>query len=152
MESIMVFLAVQTLVYLLEAINAIITNIFGTSVHSTCHLYQNVIAPTPTTPLASYTEATFDGYAPISITAWGTPHVIANGQYAVAPTTPLVWTPTGSTTSNTVYGYYIKDPAGNVIQAENFAAGQLMSGTGTTLQFVPEVAIGPGITTAQLVP
>ena len=148
----MIGAAVMTLAYLLEAMGALVTNTFGTSVHSSLHLFANNFVPQPGSVPADFTEATFDGYAALNITAWGTVHLLPSNQPAVAPTTTIAFTPTGSLTPNTIYGYYIKDPAGNIIIAERFPSPVVLNGTGTTLQFVPEVAIAAGNTTAVIVP
>jgi hypothetical protein len=138
--------------FLFAALIDIITNVFGTSTHSKCRLYTNTIAPQPTSLPGDFTPATFDGYADISIAAWGTPHLLQNGQVAVAPATPLTFTPTGSTTPNTITGYILLDAAGALIQAENFVPPITLSGPTTTLQFVPEVAMAPWQTQTVIVP
>ncbi len=85
----------------------------------TVHLYKNDYTPSIGTVIGDLIEADFDGYAASSAVTWGavvqssdgTPLVIGDTKTAVA---------TGSTTPNTVYGYYYTDSGGNLKGAAKF--------------------------------
>lgn len=77
-------------------------------------LFANNFVPDPSTPLASFTEATFTGYAAIDLTgAFTGPAFVQNGQYELQGGV-FAWTNSGATTQ-TVYGWYIDD--GTVMDA-----------------------------------
>jgi hypothetical protein len=108
--------------------------------------------PSPTLDPTTLTYATFDGYANKSVTSWGTVHIDGSNQATWISTSALDWTPTGSTTTNTIYGYVLLDSNGVLVQSETFATPVLMHGVLTTLQLVIQLAIGPWQATAVLLP
>lgn len=72
----------------------------------TWRLFVNQITPTPQTAIGDFVEAAFDGYAPIVGSTWGPPwsDVVGTGYESGGQ---AQYTCTGSTTPQTVYGYYI---------------------------------------------
>jgi hypothetical protein len=140
--------------YLLEAMAALLTNVFNPSTnHAKIHLAVAPFTPTPSMTPASFTEATFAGYAAVSITGWGTPHFDNQLQALMMATTPaLEWTPSASTTPNDIVGYWIQDNAGNVVCAEAFPAPIPLHNPTQTLMFTAGVAYGPYKFTTQIAP
>lgn len=118
----------------------------------TVHLAKAPFTPSPGLDPATLTEADFHTYAAKTISAWGTVHADANGQQVFINTTPLDWTPTDSVAPNTIYGYWLLDSAGKLVQAETFTTPVPMNGPTNTLQLVIELGINPWRTTAVLLP
>jgi hypothetical protein len=139
--------AVTGQAYMLEVLNAALTYVLTHTtapLDTTCHLAVAPFAPKPTMKQTDFTEATFDGYAPVQVTSWGTAHVDQYGQYLISGTTPPSWfTPTGTTTPNTIVGYYLLDPGGNIVSAETLPNPVTLNGPHTTLQISPGIAIAP---------
>lgn len=78
-------------------------------------LYQNNHTPhvaDGSVPTA-YTEATFDGYAPVAISSWGG-LVIVSHIGAIYPTA-IIFTKTVGATPNNIYGYYVTDVLSTVL-------------------------------------
>lgn len=94
------------------------------------------LTPTPATVLSDFTEATWSGYAPISLSsAFGSPAKIIDGEYEIQ-TGNLSWNGP-STGSQTVYGWYVTDGTG-VIFSGAFSSAITMDSTVTlTLQLSP---------------
>lgn len=90
-------------------------------------LFQNDITPTAATTLADLVEATFGGYAEITLssTGWSAPVVV--GDVAQTDHTPAPqWTATG-VSAQFVYGWYIYDSSqGELIFIERFSAPRNM--------------------------
>jgi len=108
----------------------------------TVHLYQNNVIPGPGDTLATYTEATFDGYAAVNVTTLGLPFTNVNGQ-AEQDWNGSNFAMTGSTTPNTIYGYYVTlTPGGGspaLLWAERFSAPISMSGPTNTINVYPQL-------------
>lgn len=140
--------------FLHEVINAIVANVLNVSTnHAKVHLAVAPFAPTRTSTPASFTEATFSGYAAISVTGYGTAHEDTNLQWLVNANTPTVsWTPTASTVQNDIVGYWIDDPAGNVVAAEAFGQSYPMHGVTNTLALTVGIAAAPWKYTAEVAP
>jgi hypothetical protein len=81
-------------------------------------LFQNDITPTPETPLASYTVATFTGYLVKTIT-WLAPSIADDGEPEVVGTVSE-WRPTDSVTPNSVYGLLLESTGAALYQAGRF--------------------------------
>lgn len=70
----------------------------------TIKLYQNDYTPVAGSVLASFTEATFTGYASQPLGTWTAPAIVAaHGRTQAAA---LTWVKNGATT-NLIYGYYV---------------------------------------------
>lgn len=134
------------------AINYIADLLGATPASPIVKLASAPFTPSPTLVPASLTEATFDGYAHKTVTSWGTVHLDSQNQATWISTSALDWTPTGSTTPNTIYGYWLLDSNGVLVQSETFATPVLMNGALTTLQLVIQLAIGPWKVNATLLP
>ena len=85
-------------------------------------LYKNDVTPAETDTEATYTEATFTGYAPITLTGanWVTSGT-APTQVAYAQQT---FTSTAQQTAQAVYGYYLtQTTSGKAVASERFTGG-----------------------------
>jgi len=69
------------------------------------HLFTNNYTPTVTDTLASYSEATFTGYATQNITGWGAPTIAAHVGAIQAASRTFTRTATGTTQN--IYGYFV---------------------------------------------
>lgn len=89
------------------------------------HLYTDALDPDGTTTLADFTaaEATFDDYAPITVTAWYNPIAVApdgfmismpSQQFQQGATTPVV--------TNMIRGAYYVSAGGDILYATRFDA------------------------------
>lgn len=99
-------------------------------------LFRNNVTPTAADVAATYTEATFAGYAAMTLTSsqaagtWAVPTVSSNLAFSTYGT-DATWT-IGSGTQ-TIYGYYIVGASsGKCYYAEAFGAGKPLDGTGVT--------------------
>lgn len=92
---------------------------------TTLHLYKNDYTPVPDSADANFTEADFPGYSDEDLAGdWGAITEAADGKwYIQTPGIEFAWSGVGS--SNTIYGWYIKD-ATEVIMAERFASPLLV--------------------------
>lgn len=82
------------------------------------HLFKQGFNPTPQTPLADFltNEADYDGYAPITIAAWGAP-VLAGLAWAIyAPTQTFRYVDAGDSVANMIAGYFLVT-AGGVLKS-----------------------------------
>jgi len=137
---------------MLVILEKIISTYFGATPATDCGLIAANFTPGPTLTLASLTLATFDGYAVIPVTGTTTPHIGSNAQ-PVANLEPLMsWTPTGTATPNTIWGYYLQNSISPFFGAELFPAPVLMDGPATTLSFVATIGVGPGLNGATILP
>jgi hypothetical protein len=107
-------------------------------------LYQNTTPIDPNDPtLFQFTEATFDGYAAV-VTPFGAPLIIrdpATGGWQMVDA-QRIFTMTGTTTPNNIYGAYITS-GGNWLVAWSFAAPYPMVDTSSSLIFTPLATAGP---------
>lgn len=98
-------------------------------------LFQSNTTPAETDTAATYTEATFSGYAAITLTgaSWGTPSA---GSIAFAQQT---FTHNGGGVSNAIYGYYVTQAtSGKLIFAERDATAPVtIANNGETIKITP---------------
>lgn len=99
------------------------------------HLFQSPLIPVVTTTLAALeaVEATFDGYAAITIVAWTGPYLGPGTSWMILGGQPtFVWTfATG--VGNTIGGTYIVDAAGNLQAVTVLNPTVPMQGAGQSL-------------------
>lgn len=88
----------------------------------TLHLFQNDVTPTDTFSNASVTEATFSGYASVPLNSWGDAFVNA-ANIGESDETLRTFTHNGGGVGNTIYGYFIRDGAGDYVAGERNPAG-----------------------------
>lgn len=91
----------------------------------TAKLYSNNKVPALTDTAASYTPVSGGGYANKSLTFANWDFTTANPALAIYNAF-LQWSFTGATDApGTIYGYYIVNAGGTLIQAERFPAGSI---------------------------
>jgi hypothetical protein len=129
---------VQQFDSLIDSMSAIITNLIGvTSSFPTINLYQNNYNPTPQSAVGDFTVADYTGYAAVLLTSWQTPSWQSQGA-AVSYANPCVFSPTGTTVPNTIYGYYMTISSGLILLgAERLATPANLTGPTTSLTVVP---------------
>jgi len=102
-----------------------------------CHLYKNDYVPHKGSVASDFTEATFDGYSPQNLNAWSSPLIDPNGD-ALSVEAIHTWTKSSGGVANYIWGYYVTDGTGAVLQwAERFPSVVPMETTGDTLSVVP---------------
>lgn len=73
------------------------------------------------------TEADYTGYAASTIVAFGDVYLDPNGGYSFQ--SYKEFQPSGTAVGNTIYGYYVEDAGGDVIQVCHFGAPVPMNNT-----------------------
>lgn len=104
-------------------------------------LYQNDFTPVGTMVIGDFTVATFDGFA-AKAAAWNPSLVNVNG-FAVTYADSMLWVPTGTTTPNTIFGYYVTDTGGtNLLYARRFDTPIALTGPTTGFAMIPSFSFG----------
>lgn len=84
-------------------------------------LYQNDITPSETDTAASYTEATFTGYAAVTLT--GASWTIVEGAPSEASYAQQAFVSSADQTLQAIYGYFVtRITSGRIAWAERFSA------------------------------
>jgi hypothetical protein len=108
----------------------------------TLRLYRNVKTPVVTDTAAAYTEANFGGYAAIPLTAWAAAILDAAGN-AESDVATLTFTCSSTSPGTSIIGYYLTDPGGVAIFAEQDPAGAfVMDVVGKTYKVTPSGFLG----------
>jgi hypothetical protein len=126
------------LAQVLSAWKAILVTSPGLSIH----LFQNNIVPTPANVIADFTEATFDGYAPLALTALAGPFRQPDGSFRIL--NDWAFQMTGSTTPNLIYGYWAEDHTGALIFAERWPAPVSMVDAFSEIHLTVGVGVNAG--------
>lgn len=116
------------------------------------HLASAIFTPGPTLTPASFTEATYEGYATVLMQAWPAPVLTPNGNVSVNASNIAVFQPTGTTTPNTIYGWWLQDHAGNVVCCNTFPTPIVMDSPANQIALVVGWAVGPWSYTYTLLP
>jgi hypothetical protein len=104
------------------------------------HLFKNDYAPAPNSLLADFEEADYSGYAAAVLTPTPWPIFYQGIAQAVAVGPAVVFTPSGPTIPNVIYGYYVTDSTGTrLLWAERFAEAKIMNGVTTGFTLVPAI-------------
>jgi hypothetical protein len=85
-------------------------------------LYQNNVTPGETDTVGTYTEATFTGYASITLT--GASWTVTPGAPSSAAYAQQTFTSSAGSQSQTIYGYFLKrvtTTTGDIVYAERFS-------------------------------
>jgi len=69
------------------------------------YLFNTSLTILPTTPLSAFSQCTYTGYLPISIT-WGSPYIQPDGSLAIN-SQMAVFQPTADAQNDQAYGYYV---------------------------------------------
>lgn len=103
---------------------------------STLRLYQNDYTPNLGTVIGDLTEATFTGYAAVDVAEFSSTRLrsdVAGNAYYVDPAV-ATFLQTGTTITNTVYGYYLTDATGaDLLAVGRFSSPVLFDHTGKAL-------------------
>lgn len=99
----------------------------------TLRLFKNNHTPTPGDTDANYTEADFSGYSSVTLT-WNAAFLNGDDKGEI-DADEETFTHNGGGTSNTIYGAYVENNAGDVIFAERFDAPRVMSANGDTIPY-----------------
>lgn len=103
----------------------------------TLRLFQNNHTPDGADVAGDYTEATFSGYAAVALNNWGNAFQNGSDQGEIDETV-RIFTCTGPSPSNAIYGYYVTDGSGNLVWAERNPAGPVTINTaGQTYSVLP---------------
>lgn len=86
------------------------------SANCTFRLYRTPLDPADVTDVSQVEESAFPGYAPLAAPAWSLPSTSPGG-IPVITHPPLTWTASGSS-SESVYGYYVTGPDGELLWLE----------------------------------
>lgn len=123
---------------LLEARANSLAAIFnGLSTLYTLRLFQNIFLPTPATPLSSFVQSTFPGYAPIGLAgSFGSAVRVQDGQWEIS--SPIFGFGNTGSSSATVQGWYIDDGT-NMVACQAFTTPVTITAGGTyTFQLRPQ--------------
>lgn len=105
-------------------------------------LYQNDYTPVAASVVGSFTVATFSGYAQEALAGGAVNPAVDGDSRAFATWDEVEFTHNGGGTSNSVYGYYVRDGGGNLLWAERFDAAPIaMANSGDQLRFVPKLTL-----------
>ena len=104
-------------------------------------LYQNNITPAETDTAATYTVATFTGYAAITLTAanW----TVTEGAPSDASYAQQTFTSSADQTSQSIYGYnFVRVTSGRIAWAERFPAGPYaIANNGDNVKVTPKFTL-----------
>lgn len=103
-------------------------------------LFQSNTTINATDTLATYTLATFSGYAPVAVT-WA-PAVESSGVGRTQGTV-ATFVHNGGGVGNTIYGYVVYHVSGKALFAERFAAPKTMNAAGHVITISPAMAEYP---------
>jgi len=103
--------------------------------------YQNNYTPVDTSVIGDFTQATFSGYAEITLNTWTAAALNASNK-AETSMAAQTWTVAAGGVSNTVYGIYVVDAAGNLLYAEANPAGPVTLNTiGQFYSYLPRFTL-----------
>jgi len=105
----------------------------------TLRLFKNDHVPDVADVNASYTEANFSGYASHALSTWNAAFLNDDDKGEI-DADAHTFTHNGGGTSNTVYGAYVTNNAGDVVYAERFAAPRVMSANGDSIPYTARVS------------
>jgi len=109
------------------------------------HLFKNDITPASTMALSDYTEATFTGYSPVTLSSgdW----VITSGFPTAATYSSGVVFTCGGSTSESVYGFYLSEAVtSELMWSERFEAAKPITYVGDSLTILPRLQLFGGVT------
>jgi hypothetical protein len=103
----------------------------------TLRLFANDFTPDPASVLGDFTESSFTGYAPESLSGlFGSPVKITDGEWQIQ-TDPIPFSCSGGS-PQVVYGAYVDDGADVIFSARFDAPITMTSGASFTLQLSPQ--------------
>jgi hypothetical protein len=140
--------------FLLDMLAAAVASILNATgpVHASVKLATGTFGPQPGSDPASFTEATFTGYAAKVVTTWSTPYLVASGNGQTLSENVLTWTPTDSVVQENIAGYWIVGGNGDYLGGEAFSQPIPLTGPTTSLNLIPLIQQAPGAYAGVLVP
>lgn len=107
--------------------------------NSVMHLFSYGWTPTPTSTKADFLahECDYDGYAPLTIAAWGAPVLVGQAWGTFAPTQTFRWTHDTDDVGNQVGGYFLVTSAGDLMDYCIFDPTVPMQGPGQAVVKTP---------------
>jgi hypothetical protein len=122
-----------------QFLNDILTN--STAGNFKLKLFTNNYTPTNADTPASFTEATFTGYAAITLTrsvSGSTWTINSSSSPAVASYPAQSF---NATSAQTVYGYYITNAAGTIVYGADKFSSAISLTNPSTLNFTPQITM-----------
>jgi len=105
---------------------------------TTLKLFKNDHVPAVDDVNGDYTEADFSGYADVDLGDWNSAFLNGDDKGEI-DADPALFQHNGGGTSNTVYGAYVVNGAGDVVYAERFAAPRVMSAATDSITYTAKV-------------
>lgn len=109
----------------------------GLFIGTKIRLFQNNYTPVAATVIGDLTEATFSGYAQITLAGGAVAGALDAENRAVITWNAVTFTKAGAT-GNTIYGYYIVDNGGVLLWLERFDAPISMTTDGAFITITPK--------------
>lgn len=104
-------------------------------------LFQNNYTPDTNATASLFTEATFSGYAAMTLSRanWNASTIVSSKAQSSYGSNPQTWT--CGVTGNTIYGYWVQGAtSGKVLWAERFAVARTLA-TGDVLNITPQFTL-----------
>jgi len=107
----------------------------GAGVDGALHLFKNNVTISPATVVGDLTEADYTGYAAAVVDEdnWGISRVQPDGSIIRVQLVVFEFQPSGTTISNTVYGWYLTGSGGFLVAAGNLPNPVLLDSTASLL-------------------
>ena len=130
----------------LELLNTMMQAALTSNYNLIYRLYSTNVTPVDASTAGSFTECSFTGYVPYTLTrsTWNNAATVSSEAQTSYGSTPLAWT-AGS--SQTVYGYFVTTSAaapggstGDCLYAELFGTARTLN-NGDVLQLTPTFAL-----------
>jgi len=115
----------------------------NTGTGSTVHLFVNDIHPDPDTVVGDFTEPTWTGYDATPLhDDWGELLDSDTNNWCLVPGTSASFhTNDPVSPPDTVYGYYVLDGAGDLVNSHRFTTPWTVADPGDTVVFVPYASV-----------
>jgi hypothetical protein len=141
-------------VALLDMLNTIRTNVLSATgpALASVHLAKAAMTISSTVDPSTFTEADFDGYAALDVATWEPARLLSNGSVETVSSALAYFSPTGTTTPNTIYGFWVVAGDGTYLGAEAFATQYALTGPSTALAFIPTLILVPTVFNTPIVP
>lgn len=100
-------------------------------------LFQNDITIVPETKIADVVPASFSGYTGLKLaSSWSVPAIEA--PRCITTATPLLWVHNGGPLANWIYGFYVVDGLGELVEIQRITpAPLLIQNTALGVQVIP---------------
>jgi hypothetical protein len=121
----------------LKALNGLVNDRFNhMGGMNTVHLAQAPMSPNKGSTPASFTEATYVGYAAGAIAGWTASYLNAAGLAETIWTAYISFAAPASGSAQTIYGYWLEDSNTNYVGAETFVTPWNAAVGGSPLNFI----------------